>query len=52
MKHRYLPMTELDQQEMLATIGVATIDELLQTFQKKCVLKANIILKKQNQKRL
>ena len=28
MKHRYLPMTELDQQEMLATIGVATIDEL------------------------
>jgi glycine dehydrogenase subunit 1 len=28
MKHRYLPMTELDKQEMLATIGVETIDEL------------------------
>ena len=28
MKHRYLPMTEHDKQEMLATIGVNTIDEL------------------------
>ncbi|AWE07999.1 aminomethyl-transferring glycine dehydrogenase subunit GcvPA [Lysinibacillus sp. 2017] len=28
MKHRYLPMTEQDAQEMLQTIGVSTIDEL------------------------
>lgn len=28
MKHRYLPMTEQDKQEMLATIGVESIDDL------------------------
>lgn len=28
MKHRYLPMTEQDKQEMLATIGVDSIDAL------------------------
>ncbi|GAF16605.1 LOW QUALITY PROTEIN: glycine dehydrogenase [Bacillus sp. JCM 19046] len=28
-QHRYLPMTEEDKQEMLATIGVASIEELL-----------------------
>ncbi|ATA60647.1 (aminomethyl-transferring) [Geobacillus stearothermophilus] len=28
MLHRYLPMTEEDKQEMLRTIGVASIDEL------------------------
>ena len=28
MKHRYLPMTEQDQKEMLETIGVASVDEL------------------------
>lgn len=28
MKHRYLPMTEADRKEMLATIGVNSIDEL------------------------
>ena len=28
MKHRYLPMTEQDQTEMLQTIGVSSIDEL------------------------
>ncbi|QNG61250.1 aminomethyl-transferring glycine dehydrogenase subunit GcvPA [Bacillus sp. PAMC26568] len=28
MKHRYLPMTDQDQQEMLDTIGVSSIDEL------------------------
>ncbi|MGM7635539.1 aminomethyl-transferring glycine dehydrogenase subunit GcvPA [Bacillus sp. Hm123] len=28
MKHRYLPMTEADQKEMLSTIGVKMIDEL------------------------
>jgi len=28
MKHRYLPMTEQDQKEMLDVVGVSTIDEL------------------------
>ena len=28
MKHRYLPATEKDKQEMLATIGVNSIDDL------------------------
>ncbi|WP_301109753.1 aminomethyl-transferring glycine dehydrogenase subunit GcvPA [Sporosarcina sp.] len=28
MKHRYLPMTEQDQKEMLETIGISSIDEL------------------------
>lgn len=28
MKHRYLPMTEQDQQEMLDAVGVSSIDEL------------------------
>ncbi|MBM7607127.1 glycine dehydrogenase subunit 1 [Lysinibacillus composti] len=28
MKHRYLPMTEQDKNEMLSTIGVESIDEL------------------------
>ncbi len=28
MQHRYLPMTEQDQKDMLATIGVQSIDEL------------------------
>jgi glycine dehydrogenase subunit 1 len=28
MKHRYLPMTENDKKEMLAQIGVETVDEL------------------------
>ncbi|MER1984856.1 MAG: aminomethyl-transferring glycine dehydrogenase subunit GcvPA [Solibacillus sp.] len=28
MKHRYLPMTEQDQQEMLAVVGVSSVDEL------------------------
>ena len=28
MKHRYLPMTEQDQKEMLETIGVSSVDEL------------------------
>lgn len=28
MKHRYLPMTDSDQKEMLEAIGVKTIDDL------------------------
>jgi len=30
IKHRYLPMTESDQKEMLEEIGVSTIDELFE----------------------
>ncbi|WP_246945964.1 aminomethyl-transferring glycine dehydrogenase subunit GcvPA [Bacillus pinisoli] len=30
MKHRYLPMTEQDQQEMLQAIGVSSVDELFE----------------------
>lgn len=28
MLHRYLPMTEQDQRQMLATIGVSSVDDL------------------------
>lgn len=35
MKHRYLPMTEQDQKEMLETIGVASIDELFSDIPEK-----------------
>ena len=36
MKHRYLPMTEQDQKEMLETIGVSTVDELFSDIPEKC----------------
>lgn len=45
MKHRYLPMTELDQQEMLATIGVATIDELFADIPEKVRFKGQYNIK-------
>ncbi len=35
MKHRYLPMTEQDQKEMLDVIGVSTIDELFSDIPEK-----------------
>ncbi|MEH7107283.1 aminomethyl-transferring glycine dehydrogenase subunit GcvPA [Bacillus sp. JJ1764] len=35
MKHRYLPMTEQDQQAMLEKIGVSTIDELFSDIPEK-----------------
>ena len=35
MKHRYLPMTEQDQKEMLDTIGVSSIDELFSDIPEK-----------------
>lgn len=34
IKHRYLPMTEKDQQEMLEAIGVTKIDDLFQDIPK------------------
>ena len=35
MKHRYLPMTEQDQKEMLDLIGVETVDELFSDIPEK-----------------
>lgn len=35
MKHRYLPMTEQDQKEMLEKIGVSTIEELFSDIPEK-----------------
>ena len=35
MKHRYLPMTEQDQKEMLDVIGVSSIDELFSDIPEK-----------------
>lgn len=51
-KHRYLPMTDQDQQEMLETIGVSSVDDLFSDIPEKYVLRAYIILKKQNRKQL
>ncbi|HZG71613.1 MAG TPA: aminomethyl-transferring glycine dehydrogenase subunit GcvPA, partial [Chondromyces sp.] len=34
-KHRYMPMTENDQREMLKTVGVATVDELFEDIPEK-----------------
>ena len=48
MKHRYLPMTEQDKQEMLDVIGVSSVDELFGDIPEKYVLKAYMILKMQN----
>ena len=36
MKHRYLPMTEQDQKEMLRSIGVETVEELFSGYSRKC----------------
>ena len=35
MKHRYLPMTEQDQKEMLDVIGVSSVDELFEDIPEK-----------------
>ena len=42
MKHRYLPMTEQDQKEMLETIGVHTIDELFADIPEKVRFKGEL----------
>lgn len=34
MAFRYLPMTEQDKADMLAKIGVETVDELFQIYRK------------------
>ncbi|AHI55845.1 aminomethyl-transferring glycine dehydrogenase subunit GcvPA [Listeria ivanovii] len=44
-KHRYLPMTEQDEKEMLDTIGVASIDDLFQDIPEKIRFKRDYNLK-------
>lgn len=50
MKHRYLPATEKDKQEMLATIGVSSIDDLFADIPENVKYKKSIKSKKRNQK--
>ncbi|WP_147533940.1 aminomethyl-transferring glycine dehydrogenase subunit GcvPA [Bacillus marasmi] len=45
MKHRYLPMTEQDQTEMLAAIGVNSIDELFSDIPESIRFKGDYQLK-------
>jgi glycine dehydrogenase subunit 1 len=46
MKHRYLPMTEQDKQEMLKTIGVSSIDELFEDIPERVRFKGEYNIKK------
>lgn len=46
MKHRFLPMTESDRNEMLATIGVSSIDELFESIPEKLRFKGEYNIKK------
>jgi glycine dehydrogenase subunit 1 len=46
MKHRYLPMTEQDKQEMLKAIGVSSIDELFEDIPEKVRFKGEYNIKK------
>ncbi|RIW31082.1 aminomethyl-transferring glycine dehydrogenase subunit GcvPA [Bacillus salacetis] len=46
MKHRYLPMTEQDQKEMLETIGVSSVDELFEDIPEKVRFKGEYNIKK------
>ena len=45
MKHRYLPMTEQDQKEMLETIGVDSVDELFEDIPEKVRFKGEYNIK-------
>ena len=44
-KHRYLPMTEQDQKEMLKTIGVTSVDELFSDIPEKVRFKGQYNIK-------
>lgn len=46
IKHRYLPMTEQDQKEMLEAIGVESIDELFADIPEKVRFKGEYNIKK------
>ena len=45
MKHRYLPMTEQDQKEMLDIIGISSIDELFADIPEKVRFKGEYNIK-------
>lgn len=45
MKHRYLPMTEQDQKEMLEKIGVSSVDELFSDIPEKVRFKGSYQIK-------
>ncbi|WP_313234845.1 aminomethyl-transferring glycine dehydrogenase subunit GcvPA [Sporosarcina ureae] len=45
MKHRYLPMTEQDQKDMLKTIGISSIDELFSDIPEKVRFKGEYKIK-------
>lgn len=45
MKHRYLPMTEQDQKEMLEVIGVSSVDELFADIPEKVRFKGEYNIK-------
>lgn len=46
MKHRYLPMTEQDKNEMLQAIGVSTVDELFNDIPESVRFKGEYSIKK------
>jgi len=46
MKHRYLPMTESDREEMLSVIGISSIDELFESIPEKVRFKGEYNIKK------
>ena len=46
LKHRYIPMTDSDRDEMLSTIGVATVDELFEDIPEKVRFKGELNIKK------
>jgi glycine dehydrogenase subunit 1 len=46
MKHRYLPMTEQDQKEMLDTIGVSSVEELFEDIPEKVRFQGEYNIKK------
>lgn len=46
MKHRYLPMTETDQQEMLKAIGVESVEELFRDIPEKVRFQGEYNIKK------
>ena len=41
MKHRYLPITEQDQKEMLETIGISAMEEMFSDIPQKFDFKVN-----------
>ncbi|MEK3934216.1 aminomethyl-transferring glycine dehydrogenase subunit GcvPA [Sporosarcina sp. FSL W7-1349] len=45
MKHRYLPMTETDREEMLKAIGISSVDELFEDIPEKVRFKGEYNIK-------